>query len=191
MKQFMYGDEVETVLGKGIFQEYAYGGLYKVLIPDQGILSFQKILNEGRKEIKPTELESKYAPYVGNEKIFDAPFNPHKEPKLLKKFMEQTSKWILVVGSSLDSIESTAKELLQAGLSTPRDYIRQYDGGHGTKYDLLVPDPNMPGIDLALGLYFNPIRLRQGFYQIGRTEFALYVLPHVRVLEVGEKIGGI
>lgn len=131
---------------------------------------------------------SKYAPYEGNESTFDAPVDFSKDG-MDELLSQASSNWILTVSASPDSVETTQRELSDAGLENAPDYVKTVaESTHGAKYDLLIPDPNIPDIDLKTGIYFNPIRLFSGYYQIGRKEFALKVLPHVRVLESGEGI---
>jgi hypothetical protein len=194
MKKFEHGDLVQTTLGKGNFVEYSNGGQsYKVAFvdgPHAGLelsVSEKSISTKGRAKNTPHQIESKYAPYVGNEELFDAPVDFNREG--MQELIAQASKWTLVVSSSPDSLEAVAEELKVAGLDNPTDHIKIGGNAHGGKYDLLIPDPNISGIDLRVQMYFNPIRLNStGCYQIGRKEFALAVLPHVKVLEVGEEL---
>jgi hypothetical protein len=195
MKKFEYGDLVQTTLGNGNFVEYSNGKQsYKIAFvdgPHAGLelsVGERGIVTQGRKKGGPKQIESKYAPYIGNEDAFDAPVD--LTSPAIAELMKQMSKWFLIISASPDSIEGAVAELSKAGLGTPEDYIRISGAAtHGVKYDLFVPDPEMAGVDLEVGMYFNPIRLSStGCYQIGRKEFALHVLPHVRVLEIGEEL---
>ncbi len=198
MRTFECGDLVETTLGTGSFVGYSNGGQsYKIAFSDGELAGSEVSVGEralktpGRKSSKGVkEVNSRYAPYIGNEEIFDAPINLDRDRELLSKFAEQASTWYLLVSSSPDSFSEAERELREAGVENPSDYIRvSSHGTHGVKYDLLVPDPNIPNVDLKLGLYLNPIRLSStGYYQIGRKEFALYVVDRVRLLEVGESL---
>lgn len=121
--------------------------------------------------------------------IFSAPFDPNKNPNVLRNFEKQASTWILVVGCGPESYSRVCSELERAGLDQPEDYVRLYTQGHAEKYDLLVPDPKIPKIDFDLGIFFGYIRLaRTGRYQIGRKELALRNILKFRVLEVGEDL---
>jgi len=200
MRDFEYGDLIETTLGMGNFVDYSNGGQsYKIAFVDGDFAGSELSVSEraiktlGRKNNKTkihNEVKSKYAPYIGNEEIFDAPVDLNKNPELLSEFMKQASTWRLLISSSPDAVEEAEKELLQLGIENPTDYIRiSGPNTHGVKYDLFVLDPNISDIDVKLGLYFNPIRLNStGCYQIGRKEFALHVVQQVVLLEVGEPL---
>jgi len=200
MRDFEYGDLVETTLGTGNFVDYSNGGQsYKIAFVDGDFagselsVSERAIKTPGRKNNKTkihNEVKSKYAPYIGNEEIFDAPVDLNKNSELLSEFMKQASTWTLLISSSPDAVEEAEKELLHLGIENPTDYIRiSGPDTHGVKYDLFVPDPKISDIDVKLGLYLNPIRLNStGCYQIGRKEFALYVAPHVHILESNESL---
>lgn len=202
LKSFEYGDEVQTTFGPGIFQEYSNNGQsYRILFTDGDMKGQQLSLGErgistpGRSTKSARVIDSKYAPYEGNEKIFNAPIGFDKPE--MDVFLKQAHKWVLKVSACPHSLESVVKALTDAGLENASDYVHVREsavegrevGIGGPKYDLMIPDPDLPGIDLTLSLYFNAHRLAStGYYQIGRTEFALAVLPKVRVLEVGEKL---
>lgn len=197
MLSFENGDEINTTLGNGIFQRYSNGGQsYFVLFTDGNLVGQQlsigpkAILSNGRSVGKSKTINSIYAPYIGNELIFDKPIDFNKNPSLMETFLKQSHMWILIVSSSPDSILLAEEELSQAGLINASDYIRKSsDTTHGIKYDLLIPDPKIPNIDIDLGIYFNPIRLSStNRYQIGRKDFILRCIPYIRVLEIGESI---
>jgi hypothetical protein len=195
MKAFEHGDLVETTLGNGTFVEMSNGGQsYKIYFtdgPNEGTslsVGERAIKNLGRDTKSPRVADSKYAPYEGNESIFDAPIDFNREG--MEKFLLQSNKWTAIIYSCPDSVERAVRELKDAGLENPTDYIHvAADTAHGVKYDLMIPDPEIPDLDLKLGIFFNPIRLASsGMYQVGRKEFVLAVLSKVRVLEVGEKL---
>lgn len=194
MRQFEYGEAVETTMGNATFVEYSNGGTtYRVKFVDgdnagsELSLGERAIISAGKDTRPPKEYNSKYAPYEGNEEIFDAPVDLTREG--MEELMAQSSKWVLSVSASPDSVATAEQELQAAGIENPSDYIKTVAATtHGVKYDLFVPDPNIEGIDIKTGLYFNPIRLGTGYYQIGRKEFALAIATKVRILEVGEKI---
>ena len=195
MRQFEYGEAIETTMGNATFVEYSNGGsTYRVKLVDgdnagaELSLGERAILTQGKSVKIPSQYTSKYAPYIGNEEIFDAPVDLSRDG--MAELMIQADKWILQVSASPDAIATAEQELTAAGVENPSDYIRVSAATtHGVKYDLFIPDPAIDGIDIKTGLYFNPIRLSStGCYQIGRKEFALAVLPKVRVLEAGEKL---
>lgn len=194
MRQFEYDQPLETTMGNATFVEYSNGGqTYRVKFidgPNTGSelsLGERAILTSSRDIKIPTKYTSKYAPYIGNETIFDAPVDLFRDG--MAELMAQVDKWVLAVSASPDGVATAVQELLAAGLENPSNYITEVSvTTHGVKYDLFIPDPEIAGIDIKTGLYFNPIRLASGYYQIGRKEFALAVATKVRILEVGEKL---
>jgi len=195
MKHFEEGQALETTMGNATFVEYSNGKTtYRVKFTDgpnagsELSLSEKAILTDGIDTKLPTVYKSNYAPYVGNEEIFDAPVDLSRDG--VSELASQAFKWVLSVSASPDSVATAEQELIAAGVDNPSDYIKVVAAtSHGVKYDLFVPDPELPGIDIKTGLYLNPIRLGSGYYQIGRKEFALAVATQVRILEVGEKLG--
>ena len=194
MKQFEYGDQIETTMGNATFVEYSNGGsTYKVEFIDgpnagtQLSLGDRAILSEGKNNRigGKVVLGSKYAPYEGNEELFNSPVDFKKEG--FEEFLKKANSWVLVVSCCKKDVDVVSGELTKAGLENATDYIHVRKGRKqgGPKYDVLIPDPEIPDIDLQLGLFFNPFR--KGVYQIARKDFALPLVKNIRVLEVGEK----
>lgn len=195
MRNFEIDQPIETTFGNGVFIGYSNGGqTYKIRLtdgPNQGSeLSFgeKAIISDGKNEPRIRKTESKYAPYEGNEAVFDAPVDFSRDG--MEEFMQQANKWTAIIYSSPDSTERAIQELTEAGIENASDYVHPLSiDSHAITYNLFVPDPNIPDIDLKLGIYFNPIRLASlGLYQIARKEFVLKVLSKVKLLEVGEKL---
>lgn len=136
---------------------------------------------------------SKYCTdYEYHISVLGAEFDPNKNPTLLAEFEEQSDSWVLKIscGGDAATYQRVCSDLREHGLDNPENYIfRSAVTTNAEKYDLLVPDPNIPNIDFALGMFFNPLRLvSTNRYQIGRKEFALRNLLKVHILEIGEAI---
>lgn len=142
------------------------------------------------KQASIKELSKYCTDFEGNKQLFSSPFDSTRNSERLHEFEKQADTWVLVVGCAPASYEQTLQEMSLHGVEDdPKNYVRIYKRGHDAKYDLLIPDPKMPGIDFDLGIFFGYHRLKSsGRYQIGRTDFALRNLTRVRILETGEPL---
>jgi hypothetical protein len=135
--------------------------------------------------------ESAYSPYKGNEKIFDAKFVAEEKPQ---DILAQLDAFVIahgqvIIGCGPAQRESALERLRSFGISNPDGFVRVYPEGHDMKIDLFIPDPKMPGVDLALGIFFGDMRLASsGLYQISRTYYISRLLSDVHVLESQDKL---
>jgi hypothetical protein len=145
-----------------------------------------------KKSLSPLRLiqESSYAAYEGHKDVFDAPLDFEKNGDLWEFLDTHSVKHgQLIIGCGPETRERVLDDLVGCGISNPEGYVRIYEKGHDVKFDLFIPDPKMPGIDLQLGVFLNPHRLNStGLYQIGRREYITRLLTQVHILEIQESL---
>lgn len=167
--------------------------LSKIQFPDgeETYVRTENLTESSKRAYKTQPVKSAYALYEGNEAIFDAPFvAPAKDFVALALLDAHVIKYgQLVVSSGPESLAKAHGELEWAGIRNAEGFVRTSPNGHDVKYDLFIPDPKVPDIDKALGIFLNPHRLNStGLYQISRKDYIVRLLDKVHILAIEETL---
>lgn len=167
--------------------------LSKIQFPDgeETHVKTADLTESAKRTYKTQPVKSAYALYEGNEPIFDAPFIAAEKEPLVLALLDAVAvaQGQLVVSSGPESREKVLAELKAAGIENPDGFVRVSPNGHDVKYDLFIPDPKVPDIDKALGIFLNPHRLSgTGLYQISRKDYIVRLLDKVHILAIEDTL---